>query len=834
MKKEKTLSRRLAVLLGVALATAASGAETAPEPQNPSAEEIRFERGKQNELSHRAKLEKAESVFSEERFGEALELADSVLSDVEKESASVSSEVFVSLRKKALKLDYDIRLGWHRTLMKDARRAAGEALYPAAIELANQAKTILSGAPGNFFADEKVEVDRFLDYCRKAKENADVDDSLKLKNIDPQAVADKKKIKQLLHEADTFVKNRHLEEALGRVEQVFLLDPSNSEATELAGRIYNKLYAFGAARRLADMEGAYAQAEWQWVEPVFPVSADRSSSQEQGHVKVGDNDRTLARMDGIVFPQVEFEDADVSAVLDWLSRRSATFSPDHRIFAISREFPAGSSWRVSLSLKNIPMSAVLRYICQQTGLKYRLESDGVVIGPAVDEMISRRFTVPSTLSNYVVNGGDAGAAEEEGGSSSGGVTQKGASASGTASENRGPSEDDWKNYFRERGVGFPDGSKINYSSQAKMLIVRNTPENLRQLDTLLRQLETVANKPLIMVELKSIEVSENDMQELGFDWALGTNNGGVVDGLGKNIQSVDPVTGDITFKQGKDFGWLLNQGINTVEKGILSAIRGNQVESTLVEKLNVFPAIFGSQTPFGSDMPLNINLTINALDQNTRAERLSAPKMVTSNDVEAEISMGKSYYFPDSWDTLEVEVDTGDNTSTTTITPPVPNFPEDPMLIGVNFKVKPQVLADNRTIRMVLEPSLSSYEGDDRYNMALWYDEYIDGKISKSHQPGEMFSIYKPVIDRREMKIECDLDNGETVVLGGLVKSNTTSRVDKVPLLGDLPLIGRLFQSHSDNAERTNLLFFVTARLLSYDGVPIERNNTPGLPDFNR
>ena len=403
----------------------------------------------------------------------------------------------------------------------------------------------------------------------------------------------------------------------------------------------------------------------------------------------------------------------------------------------------------------------------------------------------------------------------------------------------GPSEEDWKNYFRERGIGFPDGSKINYSSQAKMLIVRNTPENLQQLDILLRQLETVANKPLIMVEIKSIEVKETDMQELGFDWALGTSQdgGGVSYGVGSNLY-MDPVTGNTYLKGKKSVGWMLNQGLNTVEKGILSAIRGDgsATNSTVVEKLNLFPALFGATHPFGSDNALNINLTINALDQNKRVETLSAPKVVTSNDVEAEVSLGKTYYFPDSWDTLEVEVDTGDNTSTVTITPPVPNFPEEGTEIGIKFLVKPQVLADNRTIRMSLEPSISTYEGDDRYDMYLYYDRYENGLpvMGQMHIPGERFSVYKPIINRREMKLECDLDNGETVVLGGLVKSNTTSRVDKVPLLGDLPLIGRLFQSHSDNAERTNLLFFVTARLLSYDGVPIERNNTPGLPDFNR
>ena len=58
--------------------------------------------------------------------------------------------------------------------------------------------------------------------------------------------------------------------------------------------------------------------------------------------------------------------------------------------------------------------------------------------------------------------------------------------------------------------------------------------------------------------------------------------------------------------------------------------------------------------------------------------------------------------------------------------------------------------------------------------------------------------------------------------------------MDKWPILGDLPLIGRFFQSQVEDVERKSLLIFVTARLVNNDGIPIRRNKSVGAPDFNR
>ena len=67
-----------------------------------------------------------------------------------------------------------------------------------------------------------------------------------------------------------------------------------------------------------------------------------------------------------------------------------------------------------------------------------------------------------------------------------------------------------------------------------------------------------------------------------------------------------------------------------------------------------------------------------------------------------------------------------------------------------------------------------------------------------------------------------------------MVEAQSQTVNDKIPFLGDLPLIGRLFQSSSETVKRTNMLIFLSARLMKNDGTPLNAGKPTGLPDFNR
>ena len=89
-----------------------------------------------------------------------------------------------------------------------------------------------------------------------------------------------------------------------------------------------------------------------------------------------------------------------------------------------------------------------------------------------------------------------------------------------------------------------------------------------------------------------------------------------------------------------------------------------------------------------------------------------------------------------------------------------------------------------------------------------------------------------PVIEVRSVNTAVQCYDGETIVLGGIIKDTTTAIDDKYPILGTLPLVGRLFQSKSKSAQKVNLLIFLTCRLINPDGSPIREREMRGLPPF--
>ena len=94
--------------------------------------------------------------------------------------------------------------------------------------------------------------------------------------------------------------------------------------------------------------------------------------------------------------------------------------------------------------------------------------------------------------------------------------------------------------------------------------------------------------------------------------------------------------------------------------------------------------------------------------------------------------------------------------------------------------------------------------------------------------------IKMPEVTRRDIDTNVKVFDGETVVLGGMLKDRHAARDDKWPGLGDVPILGRLFSSTFDRTQKTNLLMFVTTRLMNNDGVPVRPNTLRGIPEFNR
>lgn len=159
------------------------------------------------------------------------------------------------------------------------------------------------------------------------------------------------------------------------------------------------------------------------------------------------------------------------------------------------------------------------------------------------------------------------------------------------------------------------------------------------------------------------------------------------------------------------------------------------------------------------------------------------------------------------------------------ITPEVQQVETGPIL-----DVLPEVLSDGYTINLTLIPSLIEFTG---YLPPPSLGSFSTGGLNVVLLPTAL-----PEFSVREITTTVNVWDGQTVVLGGLVYSSVTETKDTVPVIGDIPIVGRLFQSDQKNETKRNLMIFVTATLIdpagnrvhSDDELPFAQTGVPTQP----
>ena len=135
--------------------------------------------------------------------------------------------------------------------------------------------------------------------------------------------------------------------------------------------------------------------------------------------------------------------------------------------------------------------------------------------------------------------------------------------------------------------------------------------------------------------------------------------------------------------------------------------------------------------------------------------------------------------------------------------------------VGPILDVIPYVLSDGYTIQLALFPQITEFLGYDDPGPFL-----SQTQIAVGNNVGTPLTSFLPLprIRTRSVTTSVNVWDGRTVMLGGLITESVTKIKDKVPLLGDFPLLGRLFRSESMVTEKKNLVIFVTASLIDPAG----------------
>jgi general secretion pathway protein D len=546
--------------------------------------------------------------------------------------------------------------------------------------------------------------------------------------------------------------------------------------------------------------------------------------------------------------------------------------------------PAGA--RITVTLDNIPLGEALRYVANQAGLKVKVEPYAVALIPLSEQsndLITKRYHVPPEFFGgpldvgYYIGGSLAGGGGGSGGTGTTGINESppvstnvlereavsfqsatgvgtGAGATsasnvvqGTATTRQTLLNDrqlvgraDAKTMLQSMGVSFQGGASATFWPHSGTLIVRNTQDNLDMVDALVDQANSSAPKQ-VSIESKFVEINQNNLKELGFDWLLGpfSTNGKVFGAGGTTGNGVPVDTANFPFN---------NNGVpigqNPVTSGDRSgnfAISASALDALLVPGLGqvagVAPSIFGVAGVFTNPQ---FQVVIRALNQKKGVDLLSAPSVTTKSGQRAIIEVVRELRYPRTYTAPQIpsiasSTGTNINIGTATTVPVVvaPTTPQDweTRNTGVTLEVEPIVGGDSTTIDLNLIPQVVEFEGFINYGSPINAVGVNTVGVLSVSQPVQLTAnvINQPVFSTRKVTTSVSVYDGQTVVLGGLMREDVQKTEDKVPIIGDIPLVGRAFRTNTEQHTKKNLVIFVTARIITPAGLPLNEEEEEGL-----
>jgi len=353
-------------------------------------------------------------------------------------------------------------------------------------------------------------------------------------------------------------------------------------------------------------------------------------------------------------------------------------------------------------------------------------------------------------------------------------------------------------------VTFPEGASAVYHPSTGKIFMSNTPENLTVAEEILTALDVSTRSSdvdQVEIEAKFIEVSEGTLEELGFEWASFDGENIDLDGGwtydGRYFLFDDALRGG---PNGSDMPFSRPNSLGAGE----AAASGDWSASRFEDTFNADPANLALQYR-NSGTPLDI--LISALDQSSGTDVLSAPRVVTKSGKTAVIRVGQLHNYPEIY---EVGASEGNIVHINYV-----DF--SATLLGVELEVTPLINGDQ--IELSLNPRIRELLGWQNYMVApadssYTYYQYRLG-MEFDHDP---IVARLPVYKEREIQTEVTIADGSTIGMGGLITEKIESFNDRVPVLGSIPMLGRLFRNEGERAVKRNMIMFVTARKIDANG----------------
>ncbi len=683
---------------------------------------------------------------------------------------------------------------------------------------------------------------------------------------------DAEKVRKHLYRAEGYLNLGKYDEADEEYKEILRVDRYNTAARRGMERIgglksdyYRAAYDQTRAELLMEVDRAWEIA----VAPNVNFSGPSNTPTQQ---EISGATYIRRKLQNIVLPVVDFEDVTVDQAIDILRQRARELdtleldpnkkgvnfvvrtptvvgaaADDESTSEFGGPAKPGSKTISSLQLRNVPLEVVVKQICDVTQLRYKVEDYAVVLLPATDfddtELYTRSFNVPPDFISLISTGGGGG-----GGDASDDPFADDAD-SGTGLGATPPV----KELLSATGVVFSEGATASFSKARSVLTVRNTANNLDIIEQLVDELK--GNKPKqIRMSTKFVEINQENTEELSFDWILtptplnsaattflggGTNGNGAprtggdfinpVNGV--NIPGIpaDPTAGVRNIVSGGN-----RTGDYAITRDSISSFLNNPNRGA--QDSSVAPGIMSLTGLFTDGQ---VQMIMRGLSQKKGADVMTAPSIVARSGEKATIEIIREFIYPTEYEPPELPTSTGGGNSvggggggnSSNVFPVTPATPTafETRNTGVTLEVEPTLGDDGYTIDLRFAPEIVDFEGFINYGSPIQTtaSDALGNPVTITITENR---IEMPVFSTRRVNTGLTIYDGHTVAVGGLMREEVQNVEDKVPILGDLPLIGRLFQSKAENHVKSNLIIFVSVNIIDATGRSV-RNNMGELSD---
>ncbi len=291
-------------------------------------------------------------------------------------------------------------------------------------------------------------------------------------------------------------------------------------------------------------------------------------------------------------------------------------------------------------------------------------------------------------------------------------------------------------------------------AKSKMLIISDIPPVLEKLEEVIAKLDVLPVQ--VLIETRILEVNRDKLKDFGLEFGTGSTGDGFVEASSK--ESGSPPGPETQMK---------------VKSQTLSVAAGTF--SSKAGFTGVTPFTAGLTAYFQKVTGTQFQAILHAVEEDVETNTLSAPRILTLSDQEATILVGTKYPIL----TSEVSSEAG-STLTTTL-----DYYQD---IGIQLNVVPQVNEDG-FINLIVHPAVTSY------STTVGTNAY-------------------PIIETRETETQILIKDGETVVIGGLLKDVKGVGEYGIPILSKIPILGALFKRQTVDTQKIDLLIFITASVV--------------------